>query len=69
MVDDDDTSLQNLKALESFLVKFPRFVDRDLYLTGESYGGVFVPTLAERIRQQSNSVLKSMLKGSHFKLH
>jgi cathepsin A (carboxypeptidase C) len=48
--DDDSTSLQNYLALQDFFTnKFPEYAQNDFYITGESYGGVYVPTLSERV--------------------
>jgi len=46
---DDQVGHNNYLALQDFLARFPEFEGRDLYLTGESYAGVYVPTLAVRV--------------------
>ena len=46
---DDTAALDNLAAVESLFDKFPKLKSRDLYITGESYGGVYVPLLATRV--------------------
>jgi len=54
--DDDSTSLQNYLALQDFFTnKFPEYAQNDFYITGESYGGVYVPTLAERVYNGSDT--------------
>ena len=50
---DDTTAADNLAALHSFYEKFPEFKDNELYITGESYAGVYVPTLAEAVLQDA----------------
>ena len=47
--DDDKTAADNLAALKAFFSAFPRFKSHSLFITGESYAGVYVPTLAEAI--------------------
>ena len=64
--DDDSQAVDNLAALKSFFTKFPEFASREFYITGESYGGIYVPTLAEAILQdESWSVTNNLpeLKG------
>ena len=48
---DDTTAADGLAALEAFFKAFPIHQKQDFYITGESYGGVYVPTLAEAIVQ------------------
>jgi serine carboxypeptidase-like clade I len=47
--DDDRTATENLLAIQDFFSKFPEYLKSKLFLTGESYAGVYVPTLAEAI--------------------
>jgi len=47
--DDDQTSLNNYAALKSFFTMYPELSSNDFYITGESYGGIYVPTLAVRV--------------------
>uniref|UniRef100_A0A646QCJ4 Carboxypeptidase n=1 Tax=Hemiscolopendra marginata TaxID=943146 RepID=A0A646QCJ4_9MYRI len=50
---DDQVSLDNYVALQSFFKKFPQFTKNEFYITGESYGGIYVPTLSVRVLQGS----------------
>ena len=43
---DQFTAKMNLKAIQNFFEKFPQFKANRFYIAGESYGGVYVPTLA-----------------------
>ncbi|KAF8792425.1 Serine carboxypeptidase ctsa-4.1 like protein [Argiope bruennichi] len=47
--DDDSVSYDNYVALQSFFEKFPEFKKNDFYITGESYGGIYIPTLSVRV--------------------
>jgi len=40
------TSQDALKALKAWYVKFPEFLPNELFISGESYGGIYVPWLA-----------------------
>jgi len=35
-----------LAGLQDFFVKFPEFLSNELFVSGESYGGIYVPYLA-----------------------
>lgn len=48
----------NYLALVEFFGLFPEHRSRDLYLSGESYGGVYIPTLAEWVMQDPSLNLK-----------
>ena len=58
----DELASQNVYlALQEFYKTHSSFQHVDLYLTGESYAGIYVPTLARRIFEDTQS--KIMLKG------
>lgn len=47
---DDAVANDNLLAMISFyLVKFPEYVKNELWISGESYAGIYVPYLALKI--------------------
>lgn len=54
------TARANLAALVEFFERFPEYQDTPLYLTGESYAGVYLPTLAYKILQYNTQSLKKM---------
>lgn len=47
--DDDQTAADSASALQAFFEAFPRFRSASMFITGESYAGVYVPTLAEAV--------------------
>lgn len=47
--DDAQTAQDNYNLIQQFMVKFPQFLKNDLYITSESYGGHYMPTLAKQI--------------------
>ncbi|XP_017297319.1 cathepsin A-like [Kryptolebias marmoratus] len=47
--DDDKVADDNYRALQSFFVKFSNFTENDFFIFGESYGGIYAPTLSLRV--------------------
>ena len=62
---DTSTARTTRAALVDFFDnKFPELKGGDLYLTGESYAGVYLPTLAKAILDdESNNAINFNLKG------
>eukprot|EP01138_Halocafeteria_seosinensis_P009874 gb/GECG01010085.1/.p1 GENE.gb/GECG01010085.1/~~gb/GECG01010085.1/.p1 ORF type:complete len:483 (+),score=47.09 gb/GECG01010085.1/:1-1449(+) len=62
---DTSTAIDNYHALIQFFEGFSEFQANELFLTGESYAGVYIPTLAYQIHQAqtSDSQVKLNLKG------
>ena len=46
---DDRTAAENMEAVNQFFTMFPEYKANKFFITGESYAGVYVPTLAEAI--------------------
>lgn len=65
VVGDQRTAADMRLFLINFLRRFPQYKDRELYLSGESYGGHYLPTLAWAIHQGNQDVLSPRinLKG------
>ena len=65
-MDDDIAAHDNLIAIIDFFNKFPSLRDKDLYISGESYAGIYIPMLAYEILQYNEKVSDShkiKLKG------
>lgn len=60
---DNQTASQNYEFLQLFFQEFPQFAQNEFWITGESYGGVYGPMLANLIVTGSNSQLKANFKG------
>lgn len=61
---DDTTAEANHYALRSFLEKFPQYKNRSLYLAGESYAGVYLPTLGVLVDADDQFNLKGIAIGN-----
>jgi len=63
---DELTSANAYLALQTFYEQFPCEKSKDLYLTGESYAGIYIPTLGRRILrdiESSGIALKGLAVG------
>jgi len=64
----DETSAEdNYLAVKAFLTKFADLKDNDVYISGESYAGVYVPFLAHKIlveKKDTQINLKGILVGN-----
>nr|XP_005986774.1 PREDICTED: lysosomal protective protein isoform X2 [Latimeria chalumnae] len=61
---DTETSFNNYLAVKEFFRMFPEYIKNDFYISGESYGGIYVPTLAERVMKDPSINLKGLAVGN-----
>ena len=65
--DDHTSGKDNLNVLLQWYEKFPEFKDNELYISGESYAGVYVPYLAYYVNKHNeeaaDDAFKPNLKG------
>uniref|UniRef100_A0AAR2LAP5 Carboxypeptidase n=1 Tax=Pygocentrus nattereri TaxID=42514 RepID=A0AAR2LAP5_PYGNA len=61
---DTEVSMNNYLALKEFFKAFPEYSKNEFYLTGESYGGIYIPTLAERVMEDSSINLQGIAVGN-----
>ena len=45
----DAAATEFLTFMDNLYVKYPEFVDRPLYMTGESYGGKYLPAFSKKL--------------------
>jgi carboxypeptidase C (cathepsin A) len=58
-IDDEIVAQENFQALQDWFMKFPTFKDNDFYIAGESYAGIYIPRLSEKIIDYNNAVISS----------
>jgi carboxypeptidase C (cathepsin A) len=56
---DMQTAKDNYDLIQAFFKRFPEYSSNDLYLSSESYGGHYIPTLAREIIEQNEHLLDS----------
>ncbi|XP_033755700.1 lysosomal protective protein-like [Pecten maximus] len=62
--DDDQVALDNHLALKHFFLKFPEYKANEFFVTGESYGGIYVPTLSARLVDDSSFNFQGFVVGN-----
>lgn len=63
--DDTSSSEDNYAALVAFFEKFPEYRDHDLFISGESYAGIYVPYLAWQIIEHGSQFnLQGIIVGN-----
>eukprot|EP01047_Picozoa_sp_COSAG01_P028961 COSAG01_NODE_1966_length_8778_cov_41.983176_12_plen_332_part_00 len=45
----NQTAIDNMAALRVWYSQFPEFATNDFFISGESYGGIYVPTLSQKV--------------------
>lgn len=63
-IGDSETAKNNYMALKDFFQLYPEFTKNDFYITGESYGGFYVPSLALEVTKDSSINLKGLAMGN-----
>uniref|UniRef100_A0A8D0H220 Carboxypeptidase n=1 Tax=Sphenodon punctatus TaxID=8508 RepID=A0A8D0H220_SPHPU len=61
---DTEVAQNNYLALKEFLRLFPEHAKKDLYLTGESYAGIYIPMLAMLVMQDPDLNMKGLAVGN-----
>jgi len=60
---DTSAALDNFAFLELFLEENPSYQGRSTWISGESYGGVYIPTLTSVIINHTSSMIANQLVG------
>lgn len=64
-ITDAESSMDNFRFLQQFFSVFTDFSKNDFYITAESYGGHYGPTLAEQLIDNDNDIpMKGLLIGN-----
>ncbi|XP_069845977.1 lysosomal protective protein [Dipodomys merriami] len=61
---DTEVAQSNFEALKDFFRLFPEYKDNKLFLTGESYAGIYIPTLAVLVSQDASMNLQGLAVGN-----
>ena len=63
---DDITAENNYELIQQFLIRFPQYKSNSLYISSESYGGHYMPTLAKKIVDYNKNAANTPLNFKGF---
>lgn len=63
---DAQTAQDNYELIQAFMDRFPEYRQNDLYISSESYGGHYMPTLAKQIVDENSAGQKPALNFKGF---
>eukprot|EP01038_Epipyxis_sp_PR26KG_P013542 gene13542-18166_t len=63
---DAQTAIDNYNLIQAFFDRFPALQSNDLYITSESYGGHYMPTLAQQIVNSNTAGVNRILNFKGF---
>uniref|UniRef100_A0A2K6R704 Carboxypeptidase n=1 Tax=Rhinopithecus roxellana TaxID=61622 RepID=A0A2K6R704_RHIRO len=66
---DTEVAQSNFEALQDFFHLFPEYKNNKLFLTGESYAGIYIPTLAVLVMQDPSMNLQGLAVGNGLSSH
>jgi len=64
--DDASTAQDNYDLIQAFFVRFPDYIQNSLYISSESYGGHYMPTLAQKIVNENTAAVNPHLNFKGF---
>uniref|UniRef100_A0A5F9CVW0 Carboxypeptidase n=1 Tax=Oryctolagus cuniculus TaxID=9986 RepID=A0A5F9CVW0_RABIT len=64
VTNDTEVAQNNYEALKDFFRLFPEYKDNKLFLTGESYAGIYIPTLAVLVMEDPSMNLQGLAVGN-----
>jgi carboxypeptidase C (cathepsin A) len=51
---DEQAATDNYRFVKGFFKRFPQYASQDFYISSESYGGHYMPTLAQKIKMEAD---------------
>ena len=64
---DAQTAQDNYNLIQAFMQRFPEYNSSDLYISSESYGGHYMPTLAKQIVDENTAAATTGNQKLNFK--